>query len=126
MKKRLIFKLTTLAILLCIATVLSACDNAAVDEGQKDDSVSAEPAIYVIVRADNGSTEETDGAVRLRKYIRETLGIEIGLETDWFKRGDDVEDHRFAHEIIFGDTNRNESIAAYDSLNIGTPDLVDF
>lgn len=126
MKKRLIFKLTTLAILLCIATVLSACDNAAVDEGQKDDSVPAEPAIYVIVRADNGSTEETDGAVRLRKYIRDTLGIEIGLETDWFKRGDDVEDHRFAHEIIFGDTNRNESIAAYDSLNIGTPDLVDY
>ena len=128
MKKHLISKWTALFVLLGTLFVLCACDSqsAGGDETTADSSVSQEPSIYVIVRSDNGNKEETDGAVRLRKYIREELGMEIDIETDWIQRGEDVENHRFAHEIIFGNTNRNESIAAYAALNIGTPDMVDY
>ncbi len=127
MKKHLIFKAAAMLLLLCTLFVLGACDSSP-DSGAETIGTPAqnEPSIYVIVRSDNGNKEETDGAVRLRKYIRETLGIEIELETDWIKRGEDVENHRFANEIVFGDTNRNESIAAYAALNVGTPEMVDY
>ena len=127
MKKHLIFKVGLILVLLGMLFTVCACDST--DNGTTDTTETEapkDPAIYIIVRSDSGNKEETDGAVRLRKYIRETLGIEIDLETDWIKRGENVEDHRFAHEIIFGDTNRNESIAAYNALNVGTSDLVDY
>lgn len=129
MKKNLLMKAALLLVLLSALFVLCACDSASdggSDTASAETKPSAEPAIYVIVRSDNGNKEETDGAVRLRKYIREELGMEIDIETDWIQRGEDVENHRFTHEIIFGNTNRNESIAAYASLNIGTPDMVDY
>ena len=127
MKKHLILKTGLFLLLLGMLFAVCACDSAGDPTTDTAESeIPKESAIYVIVRSDDGNKEETDGAVRLRKYIRDTLGIEIELETDWIKRGEDVEDHRFAHEIIFGDTNRNESIAAYAALNLGTPELVDY
>ena len=127
MKKQLLFKAAAVLLLICTLFALSACDSPS--DGGTDTADTAAPKgkpLYIIVRSDNSNPEETDGAVRLRKYIREELGIDIDIETDWIKRGEDVENHRFAHEIIFGDTNRNESIAAYAALNIGTPDMVDY
>ena len=127
MKKYLLCKTAALLVLLFALISLAACDSSA--GGDPDPEASAQPkdpAMYVIVRSDNGSQEETDGAVRLRKYIRETMGIEIDLETDWVKRGEDVEAHRFAHEILFGDTNRQESVDAYASLHPQTPDMIDY
>lgn len=127
MKNHLIPKVLFLILLVCTVFAVCACDSTGGNDTETVESeIAKEPAVYVIVRSDNGNKEETDGAVRLRKYIRETLGMEIDLETDWIKRGEDVEDHRFAHEIIFGNTNRNESIAAYGALNVGTPDMVDY
>ncbi len=129
MKKSLLTKALIFFVLSSALFILCACDSTSgggTDTASPDAENTAEPSMYVIVRSDSGNKEETDGAVRLRKYIRETLGIEIDLETDWIQRGEDVENHRFAHEIIFGDTNRNESIAAYDSLRVGTPDMVDY
>jgi len=127
MKTNLLFKASVIFLLLCTLFVLSACDSTP-DGGTDttDTTVPKEASQYIIVRSDNGNKEETDGAVRLRKYIREELGIEIDIETDWIQRGEDVENHRFTHEIIFGNTNRNESIAAYAALNIGTPDMLDY
>ncbi len=127
MKNHLIPKVLFLILLVCTVFAVCACDSSSSgDTETAATEIAKDPAIYIIVRSDNGNKEETDGAVRLRKYIRETLGMEIDLETDWIKRGEDVEDHRFAHEIIFGNTNRNESIAAYSALNVGTPDMVDY
>ena len=127
MKKHLRFT-AALLLLLFVLFALTACDSAS-DTGSESADTAAPPAgepLYVIVRSDNGTGEETDGAVRLRKYIRETMGIEIALETDWVKRGENVEDHRFAHEILFGETNRQESADAYAGLHEGTPDMLDY
>ena len=130
MKKHLIFYMAALLVLLFALLALCACDSSADTEAEADTTAPAvkydEPSMYIIVRSDNSSKEEVDAAVRLRKYITETLGIEIDLETDWVKRGEDVESHRFAHEILLGDTNRQESVAAYESLNEGTPDMLDY
>ena len=128
MKKSPIFRAAAALLLLFLLFALAACDSASDTEG-KTDETAAPPAgdpLYIIIRSDNGSKEETDGAVRLRQYIRETMGIEIDLQTDWVKRGENVEDNRFAHEILIGDTNRQESIAAYESLHLNTPDMMDY
>ena len=128
MRKHLILKAAAILLVLLALLALAACNSTAAGGG--DDTAEPvqqrDPAVYVIVRSDNGSKEETDGAVRLRKYIRETMGIEIDLETDWVKRGENVEDHRFAHEILFGNTNRQESVNAYAALHPNTPDMVDY
>ena len=93
MKKHLILKAAAILLVLLTLLALAACNNTAAGDG--DDTAEPvqqrDPAVYVIVRSDNGSQEETDGAVRLRKYIRETMGIEIDLETDWVKRGSEVD-----------------------------------
>ena len=128
MKKSPIFRAAAALLLLFLLFALAACDSASDTEG-KTDETAAPPAgdpLYIIIRSDNGSKEETDGAVRLRQYIRETMGIEIDLQTDWVKRGENVEDNRFAHEILIGDTNRQESVAAYESLHLNTPDMMDY
>ena len=127
MKKHPIIKAAAVLLLLWVLFVLSGCDSASGGKTETTESVQPkEPSIYVIIRSDNGSKEETDGAVRLRKYIVDTMGIEIDLETDWVKRGENVEDHRFVHEILLGDTNRKESEDAYASLHQGTPDMLDY
>ncbi len=117
--KRVLTALLTLALGLCLAS----CDTAPAEtEAEKKEPVAS---IYTIVRGDSSSQEETDGAVRLRNTLKE-YGIEVQLVTDWVKRGENVEEHRYPNEILFGDTNRNESIAAYEALHTGERGMVDY
>ncbi|MBQ3592049.1 MAG: hypothetical protein II979_08920, partial [Clostridia bacterium] len=111
------------ALLLCLAG-LTACDTAPAETAAETEAVPAE-CIYTIVRKDNGSQEETDGAVRLRNTLQE-YGFTVELVTDWVNRGENVEDHRYPNEILFGDTNRQESEAAYAALCSGTPDMLNY
>ena len=118
-RKSLLFLTTLLA-----ALTLTGCQT----DGQTDTTEETYPnvePIYTIVRGDLSSQEETDGAVRLRNTLAE-YGIKVELVTDWIKRDANGEDHRYPNEIIFGDTNRNESIAAYEALHIGARDMVNF
>ena len=113
--------------MLTVLLALSACDSAGSSGKDTADTTDySQPPLYVIVRADDSNEEEKAGAVRLRTTIRDTFGIDIPIETDWIKRGEDVENHRFTYEIVFGDTNRNESIAAYAALKEGTAEMVDY
>ncbi len=118
-----------LLILLCIGMLISlcACDTAG-DGGAAADADADTPVtpIYVIVRADDGNNEEKAGAVRLRMELEALTGAEVELTTDWVQRGEDIEAHRFANEIVFGDTNRAESVSAYAALNAGTRDMIDY
>ncbi|MCQ2433240.1 MAG: hypothetical protein MJ175_11610 [Clostridia bacterium] len=116
--------------LLAALLSVTACDSAG--EGSETtplteaDPLGGGKMIYTIVRGDNSSKEECDAAVRLRTTLRDTYGIDIAIETDWVKRGENVDDHRFGNEIIIGTTNRNESIAAKEKLNEGTRDQIDY
>ena len=117
--KRVLTTLLTLALGLCLAS----CDTAPAEAEAEENTPVA--SIYTIVRGDSSSQEETDGAVRLRNTLKE-YGIEVQLVTDWVKRGENVEEHRYPNEILFGDTNRNESIAAYEALHTGERGMVDY
>ena len=112
-------------ILAMLAAALAGCDKAGTETQESEEEKQVVQSIYTIVRGDNCSKEETDGAVRLRNTLEE-YGIKAELVTDWIKRDQDVEDHRYPNEIVFGDTNRNESIAAYETLNIGKRGMVDY
>ena len=118
--KRFLTILMLLSAMLC----LPSCDTAAPEETTETEPVPVE-CIYTIVRGDGGSQEETDGAVRLRNTLQE-YGVTVELVTDWVKRGENVEEHRYGYEILFGDTNRAESIAANEALQTGTRNMMDY
>lgn len=115
--------ITILALLVCL-TGMTACEADTPETDTETEAVSAE-CIYTIVRGDSSSKEETDGAVRLRNALQE-YGFTVELVTDWVNRGENVEDHRYTNEILLGDTNRQESEAAYAALCTGTPDMVNY
>ncbi len=68
---------------------------------------------FVIMRSDTGTKEETDVALQLRKDINELCGIDLQLQTDWVKRGEEVPTG--TAEIIVGNTNRRTD----DTLRLG-------
>ena len=120
MKKRV-----WIALLVCLlAGTMTACDSSTNEPAETEETLPME-CIYTIVRGDSSSKEETDGAVRLRNTLQE-MGFDAVLVTDWVDRGKNVEDYRYAHEILLGDTNRAESEAAFAALHIGTPDMVNY
>jgi len=118
--KKCILSLLLLTAILC----LPSCDRTTTEEPDAEPMPTVE-SIYTIVRGDSSSQEETDGAVRLRNTLEE-YGIKAQLVTDWVKRTENVEDHRYPNEILFGDTNRAESIAANEALKTGSRGMVDF
>ncbi|MBQ8402105.1 MAG: beta-galactosidase, partial [Clostridia bacterium] len=115
--------LSSITVLLCLVG-LTSCESGNPETAAETEPVPSE-CIYTIVRGDSSSKEETDGAVRLRNTLQE-YGIAVELVTDWVGRGENVEDHRYPNEILFGDTNRQESADAYAALCIGTPDMVNY
>lgn len=120
--KRLIPFFLTLAML---AAALAGCEKTGTETRETEDNKETVQSIYTLVRGDSSSQEETDGAVRLRNTLKE-YGIEVQLVTDWVKRGENVEEHRYPNEILFGATNRNESIAAVEALNNGARGMVNY
>ncbi|MGM9625149.1 MAG: beta-galactosidase [Eubacteriales bacterium] len=125
-----VFRLLTVMLLpLLLLTVFTACENEKPvqtdDTSEINEAVPGTP-IYTIVRPDRDNDEEIAAALRLKKALREEYGIEIELTTDWVKRGEDIEANRYPHEITIGETNRAESISAYDALKRGTPEMADY
>ncbi len=72
---------------------------------------------YKVVRAENSSKTVTDAAADLRLAIQEKYGLKtVAIATDFESRGADPAD-RYQFEILVGTTNRDESIAALDSIS---------
>ncbi|MBR4959481.1 MAG: beta-galactosidase [Clostridia bacterium] len=117
--------LTAVLFMAMLVVGLAGCDSTGENtETDTPEAVDVE-CIYTIVRGDNCSKEETDGAVRLRNTLEE-YGIQAVLVTDWVNRGENVEEHRYPNEILFGDTNRAESEAAVAALNNGARGMVNY
>lgn len=116
-----------LLILLCLV-VFCACEEVSFPgtETEADTAEEKKTALYTLIRGDAASEEEVRAAVYLRNTVRELLGVELNIETDWVKRGERVEDHRYPHEILFGTTNRPESTDAKAALCEGTREMIDY
>lgn len=71
---------------------------------------------YTIVRSDNSTAQITETAKSLRKAIIDKYGLEtLSITTDFESRNADPAD-RYQFEILVGNTNRDESIAALASI----------
>ena len=112
----------TLAILLCLATLVSFAAILSSCTGKKDKEDEKKTVIvdggassYTIIRAENASKEFVNMAVELRLAIIEKTGCEIDMGTDWVKHEEDIDPN--AKEILVGNTNRPETKEVVDSLD---------
>jgi len=105
------FKKRTISVVLAVLFVLSSMLLAACGEKEIPvvymDLIAGTETNYVVMRGDTSSSAETESAIKLRKAISETTGIDIMIETDWVKRNDPIPETGF--EILVGKTNRPES-----------------
>jgi len=102
-------------LIVLMAILLISCENGDAEIPEITiDSYDFSADGYIIVRPDLSSDDVTDSAIALRKAIGETIGYEIKLTTDWIKKTETVP--ASGKEIIIGDTNRPESIAALAEL----------
>lgn len=119
MKRFFIALLTLLSMVaLSVASCSPSAPEAVTDtESDNTAAVYADSALagYVIVRGDASSQAVTDAAVKLRRLIEERTGVKPVLMTDWVQRG--KAPIQAEHEILIGETNRTQSIAAYEALN---------
>ena len=98
-----------------MAILLISCESGETEPPEVTiNSYDFPPDGYVIVRPDMSSNDVTDSAIALRKAIMDTIGVEIKLTTDWVKKTEPVPET--GKEIVIGDTNRLDSIAALAEL----------
>ncbi|MHB1150781.1 MAG: right-handed parallel beta-helix repeat-containing protein [Eubacteriales bacterium] len=109
------YTFSMLIILLAAALLFISCDSTPNESnGVKPEmNFSAENAIkYTIIRSDTAESYETQTAIKLREALVRLTGEEIIITTDW----DGDADHTKRLEILIGDTNREQSAAAFNAL----------
>ncbi len=127
MKKDLL-KLTVLLLVLCqLLTLLWGCavsDKAPVttDEAPITETDTADVNItktnisqYSIVVPENSSDGAMAVAMLLQSYIKEALGVELEIRTDYVREGSD-EYYESEYEILVGNTARAETEELYKTL----------
>ena len=125
MKKQLTLMLCALAAILC----LSGCNSKTGDiptptETEPASETTANEAAlpslkivadgateYKVVRPDTASETVTQASMALRTAISESCGVNMGITTDFEKRGTDPAT-RYPYEIVVGATNREETAQA--------------
>lgn len=132
MKKRLIRCLCMLAAVICLcacgkeqtegtkgttdAASTSASETTVVTDAALPLTVVANAATeYKIVRPEDASQEVIRATMALHQTINQVYGIEMGLASDFEKRGFDIST-RYPYEIVVGATNREESAAAKELI----------
>ena len=107
-----------LLLALALVTLMTACDPGT-DPGTTQTTAGEEESLtvslviegatlFTVLRSETSAKEETDAAVLLRKSINEKLGSDMGIGTDWVKRGE--EPPTDTYEILVGQTNRPETM----------------
>ena len=71
--------------------------------------------VYKVIRSDDASDTVMQASLTLRAAINEAYGVELGIGTDFEKRGTDPST-RYAYEILVGETNRDESAEAKELI----------
>lgn len=112
------------AVILCLAMIglclFTGCESGTGSGEIPKITASPENAVFredgssdfVIIRSDNGKGAAVDAAISLKKQMKEDLGKEIRLATDFLKAGvAEYTENEF--EILVGETNR-EASAMFD------------
>lgn len=75
-------------------------------------------AVYAIIRPDEGSGDEKQAAIDLKKSLKTLTGAEFSLSSDFLMPNQTLESLAEVPEILIGATNRPESIAAREGLTV--------
>ena len=75
-------------------------------------------AVYDIIRPDEGSGDEKQTAIDLRKSLQTLTGATFSLSSDYILPTDSLEAKSELCEILIGATNRPESIEACEGLTV--------
>jgi len=78
---------------------------------------------YVIIRPDKVSKELLDIIVYLHQSVKDKIGYDFNIGTDWVKSRDEIDPN--AKEILIGNTNRPETQEVIDSLEPNSWAVVD-
>jgi len=123
-----IFSRKALAILLCIATLVSF--TAVFTSCKKETAEAAKKIIvengaseYVVIRAEKADEATMDLVVSLRVAIEENCGCNIKIASDWVRSESDIDPS--AKEILVGNTNRPETKEVLDTLEENSWAVVD-
>ncbi len=113
-------KIFLFILLFSLSIVCFSCKNGEIDNNETTNEIQTDAFIdklkeYTIVRSDISSESITAAAVNIRLKIEEITGVKIELTTDWTKKGDEIK--RYKHEILIGQTNREESVSLYNEFN---------
>lgn len=71
---------------------------------------------YTIYRPDAADDLEKTAAATFKKQIRDIIGCDITILTDFVKRGTDMSEFNGLCEILVGETNRNETATVLEGL----------
>lgn len=125
MTKRISRALIFIAIF-TIVILLSACTDAAAENDdavtESQDETDDGEYLYIVkdgvtdfwvIRSDYTEGAEVQAAVSIRKAIGEAAGVEPGITTDWEKNP------VYEHEIIIGETLREETGYKVDRIALG-------
>ena len=69
---------------------------------------------YTIIRGEMATQSDIDAAIKLRTAIIDATGAQVGLGTDWVKKGTELPAQAF--EIVVGDTNRPQTVTARTTI----------
>ena len=98
-------------LLLSLVGMLSACKSE--DNGETDSTTTVSPLEdYILVRPDAGSDEEIKQMNRIKTALKDKVGVELSVTTDYVGREDTVADK----EILIGKTLREESQTSLEGL----------
>ena len=79
---------------------------------------NAGEAAYTVIRPDEGSGDEKQTAIDLKKSLQTLTGSEFSISSDFLMPNQTLESLAQAPEILIGATNRPESIAAREGLTV--------
>ena len=115
----------SLLLLLCILAGLVSCTGTEAEETTAALVETTEaPALdvtfqftsdYLMVRPDEAETDEITAFKLLSRGLESACGFKLNMTTDFKKKSEPVVPNEF--EILLGQTNRNESVAALESLS---------
>ncbi len=87
------------------------------ETSQKCELLVSEIGKYSVVRGDNADDKEIEAAQLVLGALKDKLGIDVNIKTDFIKPGD-PKYSAGEFEIIIGNTNREESAAFRESMRV--------